>query len=949
LISSTLQRGWRLPPPPRALTWLLLTLILLAALFLRVHELSNIPPGPFYDEAAATLLARQIAGGHSFPIFFQAYTGHEVLYYYLAAPLMRLVGNTVWTLRLVSALIGTTTVLLAYMLARELFHDDPFIESHWLGLFAAALMAATFWHVSVSRYGYRAITLPLVQSLMLLALWRGLRRDSPRWTITAGVFCGLIAYTYLASRIVPVALAILFSMILAAERRDWRKRAVQLGVFALVAFTVFAPLGIFFVTHPSAFFERTAQVSIFAPGSAWRKTLIRNTLRALQVFTLRGDPQIQFNLSERPLFQGTLALTFYAGLVVVVLRLARNGGFLARVRYALLTIWPLVMLMPSILSSPHQLPHSLRALGIMPLIFYIPALALVIALGIVQRVCRRRNTHIMTILAASTCIALLSGMAVSTCHDYFLRWAALPRLYYENNGDIADVARCLDTLSDNEQTTYVSLVNWYHPTVAALAHNYTQIKWIQGSDLLVFPPGPAVYAWPHDSLPEDEWTTQFLSDARPIAQGRGPDGSLAYMIYARDHPPVISPTWPLSATFGGAIQVIGYDTPRDQPSGEKGDVTIYWRILRRPEPSDYTEFITLRDAWGITWGQVRSSIYPPAEWTPGEIIAERIRVQTDDGAPPGNYMLELNWWSASTEQRLPVIDAQERYAGTTVTIGPITVTRRIRPLKASSVDMAHRLDVDFGGLKLLGFDQWPDTARQGESVFVTLYWEARTAPLPDRQVTLQLRRDQQVIVLAQGGLVHGTYPTSQWMAGEFVAERLALRIPPETPAGIYTLEAQVDDWPPQSLGALEVQAITRRWTPPAISHPMTITLGAQIALAGYTLEPLTPRIGQPITLTLVWKSLAPAKADYTVFTHLLEKDGIVRSQQDNAPLNNTYPTTLWLPGEFIVDVYTIRIPPNLPPGEYTLEAGMYLTETGTRLPVDGNGDSITLEKINLAP
>jgi 4-amino-4-deoxy-L-arabinose transferase-like glycosyltransferase len=204
------DRNWRLTSPPRSLVWLTLALILLVALFLRVYQLDRFPRGPFSDEAAAFLLASEVANGRSWPIFITSYTGHEVLFYYLASPVMHLLGSTVIALRLTSALTGAATVLVTYLLARELFDDEPAIESHWLGLLTAALLATSFWHISVSRYGYRAITLPLMQSLMLLALWRGLRLSNWRWVAAAGLFCGLVAYTYLSSRSVPVALAVLF-------------------------------------------------------------------------------------------------------------------------------------------------------------------------------------------------------------------------------------------------------------------------------------------------------------------------------------------------------------------------------------------------------------------------------------------------------------------------------------------------------------------------------------------------------------------------------------------------------------------------------------------------------------------------------------------------------------------------------------------------------------------
>jgi hypothetical protein len=81
---------WKLARPPRGLTWILLAVILLVTMFLRTYELDRFPIGPYYDEAAATILASDVASGRALPIFITAYTGHEVLFYYLAAVVMRL-------------------------------------------------------------------------------------------------------------------------------------------------------------------------------------------------------------------------------------------------------------------------------------------------------------------------------------------------------------------------------------------------------------------------------------------------------------------------------------------------------------------------------------------------------------------------------------------------------------------------------------------------------------------------------------------------------------------------------------------------------------------------------------------------------------------------------------------------------------------------------------------
>ena len=218
-------------------------------------------------------------------------------------------------------------------------------------------------------------------------------------------------------------------------------------------------------------------------------------------------------------------------------------------------------------------------------------------------------------------------------------------------------------------------------------------------------------------------------------------------------------------------------------------------------------------------------------------------------------------------------------------------------------------------------------------------------------MTFQLRAaDQRVTVLSRGGLVHGTYPTSQWATDEFVADRLALPIPPATLPGAYTLEVQVDDMPVQPLGRFDVQAITRNWSPPTTAHPMSVTLGSQIALVGYDVKYQISNIkSQTVTVTLHWQALREMSESYTVFVHLVDKNGAVRDQKDNTPMNDTYPTTLWQPGEFVSDAYILSLPPELPPGEYALEVGLYLPETGARLPVAGDDDRIELGKIRIGP
>jgi hypothetical protein len=84
-----------------------------------------------------------------------------------------------------------------------------------------------------------------------------------------------------------------------------------------------------------------------------------------------------------------------------------------------------------------------------------------------------------------------------------------------------------------------------------------------------------------------------------------------------------------------------------------------------------------------------------------------------------------------------------------------------------------------------------------------------------------------------------------------------------------------------------------------------------------------------------------------VFTHLLDGTSQVVAQRDAEPADNLRPTTSWKPGEQIEDNYGITVPPNLPPGSYTLEIGMYAGEQ--RAVFDAHGDHLVLGQIEVRP
>lgn len=128
------------------------------------------------------------------------------------------------------------------------------------------------------------------------------------------------------------------------------------------------------------------------------------------------------------------------------------------------------------------------------------------------------------------------------------------------------------------------------------------------------------------------------------------------------------------------------------------------------------------------------------------------------------------------------------------------------------------------------------------------------------------------------------------------------------------------------------QVYQMRDLPLAPQHPMHVNLGGQVTFLGYS-APERVKPGETLTLTLYWRAEQPVQISYSVFNHLLDAAGQLRAQRDGLPVGGRYPTTAWVPGVVVVDPYEIAIPPDLPPGWYILQSGMYELASLRRLPV----------------
>jgi hypothetical protein len=120
-----------------------------------------------------------------------------------------------------------------------------------------------------------------------------------------------------------------------------------------------------------------------------------------------------------------------------------------------------------------------------------------------------------------------------------------------------------------------------------------------------------------------------------------------------------------------------------------------------------------------------------------------------------------------------------------------------------------------------------------------------------------------------------------------------------------------------------------------LDRPATATevnFGDQIALLGFDMltEQLDP--GDTLALSLFWKALRPLTIDYQSFVHIFDASGNLVAQADR--LNpGEFPTRRWPLDKYVPDLYTIPLPDNLPPGQYSVATGLWVQSEGWRLPV----------------
>ena len=163
-------------------------------------------------------------------------------------------------------------------------------------------------------------------------------------------------------------------------------------------------------------------------------------------------------------------------------------------------------------------------------------------------------------------------------------------------------------------------------------------------------------------------------------------------------------------------------------------------------------------------------------------------------------------------------------------------------------------------------------------------------------------------------------------------DRYSLRIPEDTPSGLYwpmvglyDFKGVDSDLLPVAAANVPVLGDTYRLPPVKVlgagpvarpQHEMSAQLGDLATLVGYdlTLPQAGLRAGSQFSLTLYYRADVVTDQNLTRFAHFFNPELGMAAQQDSPPAQGRNPTWSWAPGEVIVDEVALTVAPEAQPG-----------------------------------
>ena len=393
---------------------------------LRTVHLETIPYVLSGDEASMGLEAVRVIQGDLNNMFATGWLSHPTLFFFMQSLPLRAFGQSVWALRLPSALAATLTLPLFYLLIRQLFDRR-------IALAAIGILTAYHFHLHYGRVGMNNIEDGLFVTAVLLCLVRGVRTKSRGYFIAAGLALGFSQYFYTGARLIPILIAALVAFWMLRDRAFLSRHVGDLVALVGAFLVVALPILVFWWAHPADFAARMSQLGVFQAGWLAREReftgrstaylLGQQVLRSVLAFNYYPDPTFHYRPGI-PLLGFLPSIFFVFGLAYVLAPPWEDGNAVLGVWFSLALIFGSMLM-----ENP---PSSMR------LVILSPALCALVALGLVKMVAFARQALGLS-QKASTVVLIALVLLIGILDIRFYFWVYTPNGEFGGpNTEVAD-------------------------------------------------------------------------------------------------------------------------------------------------------------------------------------------------------------------------------------------------------------------------------------------------------------------------------------------------------------------------------------------------------------------------------------------------------------------------------------------------------------------------------
>jgi len=353
-------------------------LLLILSFIARAYNLEKFFPGVWYDEAQNGFETLRLMDSKEVEFFITRYTYMPSMFFYISSVFIKIFGFNIISLRLVSAFLGTLSVIAFYFLLKEIFKN-------WLiAIFGALIYSFSRWNLNFSRIAFLGILTVLLLTLFAYFYLKSINTNKKIFLISAGVCLGLTHYTYSVAYFIHFLILLHFLYLFIKNYKLFLKEKLKIYfLLYLIAIFISLPLIVYAIKNPALFFQRANDISFFGEikNSQSLTPLIKNIESYLLSFNFEGDYNGRHNIYKKPLFDYLTGIFFVIGFIYSLLT----------PRFRFFVLWLIIMYIPGIISISIETPQFYRIIGAMPAVFIIVILGITKSIGVLNLIIKNKK------------------------------------------------------------------------------------------------------------------------------------------------------------------------------------------------------------------------------------------------------------------------------------------------------------------------------------------------------------------------------------------------------------------------------------------------------------------------------------------------------------------------------------------------------------------------------